>query len=72
MTLGIESDSKFLKNLTAKDTKATFANFAVNGFQNLNPETILAIKGQKATKNIIPDPIQSTIINCLRVSGYLR
>jgi hypothetical protein len=44
------------------------------GFYTRNriPEIILAINGQKATKKIIPDPIQSTIINCLSVSEYFR
>jgi hypothetical protein len=44
------------------------------GFYTRNriPLPILAINGQKATKKIIPDPIQSTIINCLRVSEYFR
>jgi hypothetical protein len=35
-------------------------------------EKILSINGQKATRKIIPDPIQSTIISCLRVSAYFR
>jgi hypothetical protein len=44
------------------------------GFYILNriPLPILAINGQKATKKIIPDPKQSTIINGLRVSEYFR
>jgi hypothetical protein len=44
------------------------------GFYNRSrvPETILNIKGQKATIKIMPDPIQSTIVSCLRVSVYFR
>ena len=31
---------------------------------------MLAINGQKAIRKIIPEPIQSAIINCFRVSAY--
>jgi hypothetical protein len=44
------------------------------GFYTRNriPEIILTINGQKAIKKIMHDPVQSTIISCLRVSAYFR
>ena len=40
------------------------------GFYTRNriPASIFAINGQKAARKIIPDPMQSTIINFLRTS----
>jgi hypothetical protein len=50
------------------------AKEAAEGFyaRDKAPEIIFTINGQKEIRNIRPEPIQSIIINCLRVSGYFR